>query len=137
MNKKAKGKLLARLNEFSSNVSDSDEKMATEFLTELGINTEEEAAFGLNEIQRLHFLAKAHHNQSRDASLIAKLQEKIKASFLKNAALTGEILQNALVQRKASFQFRNIENWTEDEMREVLTDVDLTKLLEDLDKLPD
>jgi hypothetical protein len=137
MNKKAKGKLLTRLNELSSNVSDSDEKMATEFLTELGINTEEEAAFGLKEIQRLHFLVKAHHNQSRDSSLLTRLQEKIKESFLKNATLTGEILQNALVQRRASFQFRNIENWTEDEMREVLTDVDLTKLLEDLDKLPD
>lgn len=135
MNKKSKTKLLEKFDDLSLNVTNDDVQMATEFLKELGIDTEEEAAFGLKEIQRTYFLAKAHQNQARDTSLLQILRTRIKESFEKNASLTGQILQNALSQKRASFQFRNIENWSEDEMREVLSDIDLTKLLEDLDNL--
>ena len=135
MNKKSKAKLLNKFSDLSLNVTNDDVQMATEFLKELGIDAEKEAAFGLKEIQRTYFLAKAHQNQARDKSLLQLLQTKIKESFEKNASLTGQILQNALSQKRASFQFRNIENWSEDEMREVLSDIELTKLLEDLDNL--
>lgn len=135
MNKKSKAKLLNKFSDLSLNVTNDDVQMATEFLKELGIDTEEEAEFGLKEIQRTYFLAKAHQNQARDNSLLKILQAKIKESFEKNASLTGQILQNALSQNRASFQFRNIENWSEDEMREVLSDIEITKLLEELDNL--
>jgi len=135
MNKKSKTKLFEKFEDLSMNVTNDDVQMATEFLKELGIDAEEESVFGLKEIQRTYFLYKAHQNQSRDKSLLQILQTKISESFEKNASLTGQILQNALSQNRASFQFRNIENWSEDEMREVLSDIDLTKLLEDLDNL--
>jgi hypothetical protein len=135
MNKKSKTKLLEKLDDLSLNVTNNDVQMATEFLKGLGIDADEEAAFGLKEIQRTYFLAKAHQNQARDKSLLQILQTKIKESFEKNASLTGQILQNALGQNRASFQFRNIENWSEDEMRDVLSDIEITKLLEDLDNL--
>lgn len=135
MNKKSKAKLLNKFSDLSLNVTQDDVQMATEFLKELGIDAEEEVAFGLKEIQRTYFLAKAHQNEARDNSLLKILQAKIKESFEKNASLTGQILQNALSQNRASFQFRNIENWSEDEMREVLSDIEITKLLEELDNL--
>jgi hypothetical protein len=135
MNKKAKSKLIERMGDLSANVTSSDEQMAHEFLEQMGINVDEESAYGLSVVNKTHFMAKAQLNKTRDASLISQLQSKIKESIEKNATLAGQILQNTLLSRKASVQFRNIEEWSEQEMREVLSDLDITKLMEDLDKI--
>lgn len=135
MDKKSKKQLLDNIDSLSLNTTNDDVKMSVEFLKNMGIDPDEESEFGLKEIQRAYFLAKAHTNQERDKTLLEVVQMKLRESIERNAVLAGKILENALVQNRASFQFRNIENWTEDEMREVLTDLDLTRLLEELDKM--
>jgi hypothetical protein len=69
MNKKSKANLLKKFSDLSLNVMYDDFQMATEFLNELGIDAEEEAEFGLREIQRTYFLAKAHQNQNLNLEL--------------------------------------------------------------------
>ncbi len=135
MNKKSMNRFIDNLNRLSINITDSDFEMAKEYLEELDINPEEIMEHGVNVFKRISFLAKAKANQLRDESLIARLQNKIQESFVLNAKLTGQILQNALSEKNIAFQFRNLEKWSEDEIREVLGDIDLVKLLEDLENM--
>jgi len=123
--------------ELSTNVTNEDFDKAKEYLAELKIDVDKLSSIGGNEFKKTMFLAKANANQSHDSSLLERLKVKIKESFDRNATLTGEILKNALTERKASFQFRNLEKWSDEELREVLADTDLTKLLEDLEDLED
>jgi len=121
--------------ELSANVIKNDVEMAKEFLKEFDIDPDKETAKGLQQIRKIHFLTQAHEKQSRDESLLKQLQDKLKESIQKNVELTGAVLQSMLKDKQVSFQFRNLEKWTEDEMREVLQDLDLVQLLEELDKL--
>jgi hypothetical protein len=135
MDKKSKGKLWDRFEDLSLNTSDKDATAAAEFLAELGINPTEESQFGAQEIRRLHFLARARSNESRDKTLLEKLKSKILEAVERNKEMTTEILKQAMTEKKASFQFRNIEKWSDEEMREVLNDLEITKLLDDLDNV--
>lgn len=135
MDKKSKRKLWERFEDLSLNISDKDANAAAEYLEELGINPTEESQFGAQEIRRLHFLAKARSNESRDKTLLEKLKDKVLEAVERNKELTAEILKQAISQKKASFQFRNVEKWSEEEMREVLSDLEITKLLDDLDNV--
>lgn len=135
MGKKAQEKLWTRFGDLSTNDTDGDAKASAEYLASLGLDPKEEASFGLTEITRLHFMAKAYAAQARDNSLLAKLKSKIAGAIARNEQLAGNVLQQAMRLRKASFQFRNIEKWSDEEMREVLNDLDISKLMEDLDKI--
>lgn len=137
MNRKADTSIFENFDKLSANVIIEDFDAAKEFLAELKINTDELSAQGANEFKKALFLAKAKANQVHDQSLLERLRDKIKESMERNAALAGEILKSVLAEKKASFQFRNLEKWSDDELREVLGDIDLTKLLEDLDDMED
>lgn len=137
MSKKSKNRFFNNYEDLSVNITDSDFEMAKEFLEEFGINTDDIMATGVKEFSKITFLIKARANQSRDKSLIEKLQSAIQDSLERNAKLTGEILQNALSKKKASFQFRSLDKWSDEEIREVLIDIDLVKLLEDLENMED
>ncbi|RKQ50603.1 hypothetical protein BXY85_1619 [Roseivirga pacifica] len=127
--------LFEKFDELSANVIMEDLDAAKEFLAELKIDSEKVSLKGVNEINKALFLAKAKANQARDTSLLEKLRSKIKESIEHNATLAGEVLKNTLSERRASFQFRNLEKWSDDELREVLGDADIAKLLEDLEDL--
>ena len=135
MNRKADIPIFRNFDKLSANVIIEDFDAAKEFLAELKIDAGELSAQGTNEFKRALFLAKAKANQTRDQSLLEKLRDKILESMERNATLTGEILKEVLAEKKASFQFRNLEKWTDEELREVLGDIDLAKLMEDLDDM--
>lgn len=135
MNRKADTAIFKNFDELSANVTIEDFDAAKEFLDGLKIDAGKLSAQGAGEFKKALFLAKAQANQTRDQSLLEKLRDKIKESMERNAALTGEILKGVLAERKASFQFRNLEKWSDEELRDVLGDIDLTKLMEDLDDM--
>jgi hypothetical protein len=67
--------------------------------------------------------------------LIDQLKIKIGEAIKRNQKLAGEVLRLAITNQKASFQFRNVEKWSDEEMREVLSDLEMAKLIEDLDRI--
>ncbi|WP_026947084.1 hypothetical protein [Algoriphagus marincola] len=137
MNRKENTSIFKNFDKLSANVIIEDFDTAKEFLAELKIDTDELSLQGDNEFRKAIFLAKAKANQRVDQSLLKKLKDKIKESTEQNAILTGKILKDIFSERKVSFQFRNLEKWSDDDLREVLGDIDLTKLLEDLDNMED
>lgn len=137
MNRKVDTSIFEKFDQLSTNVIIEDFDAAKEFLAELKIDADELRARGASEFSKALFLAKAKINQARDHSLLTKLRDKINEAMERNAVLTGAFLKDILVQKKASFQFRNLDKWSDEELREVLGDIDLTKLLEDLDDMED
>tara|TARA_R110002124_G_scaffold116758_3_gene273407 strand:- start:365 stop:781 length:417 start_codon:yes stop_codon:yes gene_type:complete len=137
MNRKANTSIFRNFDKLSANVIIEDFDAAKEFLAELKISTDELSLQGTNEFRKAMFLAKAKANQRLDQSLLKKLKDKIKESMERNSILTVEILKDVFSEKKVSFQFRNLEKWSDDDLREVLGDIDLTKLLEDLDDMED
>jgi len=135
MTKKSMNRFIDNYHSLSINITDGDLEMAIEYLKEMDIDPDEIMKHGVKEFKRISFLAKAKANQLHDESLIVRLQIKIKESLARNAKLTGQILQNALSEKKVSFQFRSLEKWSEEEIREVLGDIDLVKLLEELEDM--
>lgn len=133
VNKKGKS-VLEQFEELSSKHLSEDLDAAREFLKEFGIDPDEESTQGEKAARRVHFMAKATVNEARDKSLLDRAAEKVSEMIKKNSELAGQALKQALGQRQASFQFRNLENWSEDDIKEVLTDMDLAELMEELDQ---
>ena len=50
-----------------------------------------------------------------------------------NKNKSKEALMGILLEKSPSFQFRNFEELSDDDIRQILTDVDLLKLLHDID----
>ncbi|WP_421872963.1 hypothetical protein [Marinoscillum sp.] len=137
MTNKSRKSIFDSFDDLSLNTIDESFEAAQQFLAELNIDSNEVGVQGANDFKKYIFLSKAKENQTKDASLLEQVKDRLKELIQHNAQLTGEILQNALAQRSTSFQFRNLEKWSDDELREVLSDSDLTKILEDLEDIED
>jgi hypothetical protein len=123
--------------ELSANSVTENYDKAKEFLAELEIDAKDLRATGMIEFKKTMFLAKANANKAKDLHLLEKLKSKIRESFERNASLAGDILKSTLSEKRASFQFRNLEKWSDEELRDILGDTDLAKLLEDLEDMED
>lgn len=123
--------------ELSSNSVSENFDTAKAFLSELDIDVNELRGTGIKEFKKTFFLYNAKVQENKDLHLLNKVRDKLKETFERNMSLAGDILKNALSERKASFQFRNLDKWSDEELRDVLCDADLTKLLEDLEDIED
>lgn len=121
--------------ELSTNVIADNVELAKEFLKEFDVDPEIELANGVKQMKRIYLLCQGNIKRSRDESLLIKLQARLKELIQKKSELTGILLKNALSEKKTSFQFRNLETWTDEEMKDVLQDLDLVRLMEELDNL--
>jgi len=111
----------------------SNVEASNEFLSSEGLQPDEEIKYGIQQIKKLQFLAKAKLNQSKNEKLLQIAFERLKFSLAKNADKTGTVLKNLLQSKTPSVQYRKLKEWSDDEIREVLNDIDLVRLLEELD----
>ncbi|MFP3594230.1 hypothetical protein [Chryseobacterium sp. SIMBA_038] len=102
-------------------------------LESLGYNIEEINAFSQKIYKRQSFLLKGLINQQKDANLLEK------ASLLIQKALEDKIdkpinfLKNLIQNNQFQVQYRNLENLTIDEIKEIIKDQNLLELLEKLE----
>lgn len=128
-NKKNKT-ILARLDSVELELLQNDTEYAKQFLTEEGIDPEKELVFSSQFMKKIRFMATGLSNKQRDQKLLDIAFERIK----ENSEKASEALINLLHIKTPSFHYRKLENWSDDEIRDVLTDVDLIKLMEELKK---
>lgn len=112
----------------------SDVNEAKEILSDAGMNPDEEIEEGLKTIKRLQFLAKAMMNQKNDELLIEMALTRLKAFIEENLEKSSEVLISLLRQKAPSAQFRSLDKLGDDEIREILSEVDLAKLMEEIEK---
>lgn len=108
---------------------------AKEFLEEEGLNTLEELKFAGEYMKKIKFLSKAVANKKQDLTLMEKALIHVKKAIDENINQTTDVLVSLLKTKSPKLQYRKLENWSDDEIRDVLADVDLLKLMEELENL--
>lgn len=132
-NKKNKT-ILDRLDKVELELLQHDTEYAKQFLTEEGIDIEKETEFSGQFMKKIRFMAIGMSNKQRDLKLIDVAFDKLKEVIRENSERASVALINLLHTKTPTFHYRKLENWTDDEIRDVLSDVDLIKLIEELKK---
>lgn len=115
----------------------NDVNAANAFLAEEGFNPDLEIEIGNKLLRKIEFKLAAFQNKKRDDFLLEKAFEKLKNFIDKNKDIAELELRNILNASAPSYQFRNLEKLDDKEIRELLTEIDLIKLLEELDENTD
>jgi len=137
MTKKTKNKgYKLLLHDYAEAVS-LNRDIATDFLSEEGIDVDKYVSQGVKSIRKAQFLRTAQINQKKDESLMEKALLLLKESIERNRSKSSEVLISLLRRTAPNVQFRSLEKLDDDEIREILNDVDLAKLMEDLEKVDD
>ncbi|WP_163380201.1 hypothetical protein [Cyclobacterium sp. SYSU L10401] len=121
------------LHDYAEAVS-SNHEVATDFLTSEGVDVSKYVTAGIKSIRKAEFLKKAQANKEKDESLMEKALVLLKQKIEENLTKSGEVLIGLLRQNAPNVQFRSLDNLDDDEIREILTDVDLAKLMEKLEE---
>jgi hypothetical protein len=132
-NKKNKT-ILERLDSVELELLQNDTEYAKQFLKEEGIDPEEELIFSNQFMKKIQFMALGLSNKQRDQNLLDIAFERIKEVIKENSEKASEALINLLHTKTPSVHYRKLENWSDDEIRDVLADVDLVMLIEELKK---
>ena len=128
-----KKNILETFDEITLDLIYSDIEMAKQLLEDEGFDHEKELQHGVQSIKKIQFLIKAQKNIIKDKKLLKLAFDKLKTSIAENAEKTGLLLKELLQSKTPAFQYRKLEEWTDDEIREVLNDVDIIRLLEELE----
>ena len=121
------------LHDYAEAVS-SDQETATDFLKKEGVDVNKYVTSGIKEIRKSAFLRKAQANKERDESLMEKALVLLKQKIEENLSLTGNMLVGLLRKKAPNVQFRSLDKLDDEEIREILSNVDLAKLMEELEK---
>lgn len=112
----------------------SNSEVATDFLTEEGIDVAKYVAEGVKSIRKAEFLKKAQANREKDENLMEKALLLLKQKIDENLTKSGEVLIGLLRQNAPNVQFRSLDKLDDAEIREILINVDLAKLMEELEE---
>lgn len=105
-------------------------ELAREELSAAGYNVDSLITDGINLIKQLQFKQQVNFNKNHLQSLL----EKAKSMLMERAKTSKEEALNIIFQYQVKVQYRNIENFSETELNEILKDVDIVKLIEHLEK---
>jgi len=111
----------------------SNSVYARQYLIEEGMDVQKIEEHAAQYVKKIRFLSNASINKEKELNLIERALESVKRVIAENANESSESLRRILQQRAPSVQFRKLENWTDDEIRNILEDVDLVKVMEELD----
>ena len=125
MDKKYKKILFDLADEASYN-----ENYAIEYLQEHDINVKQYIDKGVKEIRRKAFLKKASQELEKQQLLLAKAIQKIKSAVPQ----TIEHIENAIRQKNPAYQFRNLKDLDENQLRDILIDSEIIEYIEELEK---
>jgi hypothetical protein len=108
----------------------SNTDYAKHYLEEEGVNISEESEYAIQYMKKIKFMAKATVNREHDKSLLEKAMDRVKKAITENVHQTNDSLMAYLQSKTPSLHYRKLENWTDDEIRDVLIDIDLLEFLE-------
>lgn len=126
--------ILKRLDNVELELLRQNTEYAKQFLAEEGFDVNAETEYAEQYMKKIRFLATAVNNKQKDLQLFETAFSRIKDAIKENAQKTTEMLISLLQSKTPSVHYRKLGNWTDDEIRDVLADVDLVKLMEELEK---
>lgn len=132
-NKKNKT-ILDRLDKVELELLQHDTEYAKQFLMEEGIDPDKEIEFSGQFMKKIRFMALGMSNKQRDLKLLDVAFGRLKEVLKENSERASETLINLLHAKTPAIHYRKLESWSDDEIRDVLSDVDLIQLIEELKK---
>ena len=132
-NKKNKA-ILDRLDKVELELLQHDTEYAKQFLIEEGIDPDKEIEFSGQFMKKIRFMALGMSNKQRDLKLLDVAFDRLKEVLRENSERASEALINLLHAKTPAIHYRKLESWTDDEIRDVLSDVDIIQLIEELKK---
>lgn len=126
--------MLDKIDLVELNLLRSDVKYAREYLEDEGIDLKKESELASKHLKKIRFMASAIIKKECDESLLEVAYSRLKAAFIENVGGTTQTLISMLRSKNPAIQYRNLEDWKDDEIKDVLRDLDLVELLEELDK---
>lgn len=135
MNTNKKNKtILDRLDKVELELLQHDTEYAKQFLMEEGIDPDKEIEFSGQFMKKIRFMALGMSNKQRDLKLLDVAFDRLKEVLKENSERASEALINLLHAKTPAIHYRKLESWSDDEIRDVLSDVDLIQLIEELKK---
>lgn len=101
----------------------------------------EEEGFDINQINaksesfanRIQFEIQVEENINQQKDLLQRAQEKVKSIIHNSITHPKERLKELFTNQNLSVQFRNLDNLTEKDIEEILSEIDLVYLMEELE----
>lgn len=111
----------------------TNSEYAINYLTEQGVDIDEEINFAEKKIKNLLFLAKGKAKKANKLRLIQTAMDRIIEVINENTQIASDKLISMLQEKNPSLQYRNLNKWSDDEIRDVLSDIDVLELLDKLE----
>lgn len=130
MSDNAKNKMLDNIEKGMLEAYINNPALAREELEAAGFNVNSLVTDGMDLIKQYQFKKQVEVNKNNLQSLFAKA-----VSTLSARAKTNRFEVLAILERlQVNVQYRNLTNFSEDELNDILKDVDIIKLIEEIEK---
>jgi predicted phosphoribosyltransferase len=107
---------------------------AKQYLLEEGFDVAKETEYAEQFLKKIRFHAQAISNKRNDLQLFEVAYNHLKQAIKENSEKTIQMLLPLLQSKAPAVHYRKLDKWTDDEIREVLADIDLVKLMEELSR---
>lgn len=134
MNDTERDRILRAFDELFLKSLKMNDEAARGYLADEGIDPDKEAEYGERVAKRIAFMMKGARQKEKDANLLATAMELLRTKFAENADRTGQVLQQLLQSKRPLVQHRKLSEWTDEQVRSVLNDVDVVELMEALER---
>jgi hypothetical protein len=116
--------------ELSSEAFESDNESVYE---DMGVSKEDYLNEKLKMVKRLKLKSKAELNKAKNENLLETAIQKVQKIIESTNESIKEELEKLILSRSPQFQFRNIEKLDKDDLKELLSDLDIINIIEDLE----
>ena len=116
--------------ELSSEAFESDNESVYE---DLGVSKEDYLNEKLKMVKRLKLKSKAQLNKAKNETLLEIALQKVQKIIESANESLKEELEKLILTRSPQFQFRNIEKLDNDDLKELLSDLDIINIIEDIE----
>jgi hypothetical protein len=106
-----------------------------EFYTELGVSKDIYLNDKLKMIKQLKLKSIAQTNKAKNENMLELAIQKMKNIVVSANENIKEELSQLIHSRSPQFQFRNVEKLDENDLKELLSDLNIIEIIEDLEKL--
>jgi len=128
-------KLINKIDEYIANsIMEGNIEIIDTFLEENNYNISEIEKLSEKNYKKLSFKIKGIINAQKDEILLEKVANIFQEAINKNIEKPISFLKNLLANRDYAFHYRNLENLSRNEIKEIIKDHNLLEILEKLDE---
>lgn len=131
--KNKKENIFSRMQQLSFEMMRQEPEIAKSYFEEFGIDYSKVQQGNAKMLKKIRFLAKVNNEKSPAQNLYETALNLLKGTLQSNAEASIDIIKEAFTRKQAAFQFRNFKDWSEKDLRDVLSEIEIVELMEKLE----